>query len=287
MGIFIAVLGSLVIGVANVLLKKSFKTFSPSVSFFVFALISFVLWGGVGLVFGGFTPGNILYGLAAGFITAILGQCIYFHALSKGELTINAPILASYSIYTIILSVLFNHEHINFATGICVLVAIVGTVIVAFPDKINKSELKKLSPILWAIGAAIAIGASDTVSKRYINDTSVGNFFVYAAFAQVITSLVYLKMQHEKINQFKTIVANIKEDAYLFWGSVSVSVGTLFLFLAFQFTLASIASPITSTYPVVTIILAMIFLKEKISLKSWIGVGLVLLAILGVGFFAI
>ncbi len=284
MGIIIAILGSLVIGIANVLVKKAFKSFSPSISFFVFSLISLILWGGVGLIFG-LTPGNIIYGLLVGFSTAILGQAIYFHALSKGELTINAPILASYSIYTIIFSILFNHEHINLATSVCVILAIIGTVIVAFPDKIDKQELKKLSPVLWAIGAAIAIGASDTLSKGYINNSSVWNFFFYAAIAQVITSLAYLKLQQEPLGQLKSVLFNLKDDTYLLWGTITASVGTLFLFLAFQFTLASIASPITSTYPVVTIILAMIFLKEKISRKSWIGITLVVLAILGLGFF--
>jgi len=162
MGITFALLGSLVIGIANVLMKKSFKTFSPSASFFIFAIICFICWGGTGLLFG-FTPGNLLYGTLVGFSTAILGQGIYFHALSKGELSINVPILASYSIYTIIFSILFNHEHIDFLTGICVFLAVLGTIIVAFPEKINKNELEKLSPILWAIGAAVAIGASDTL----------------------------------------------------------------------------------------------------------------------------
>ena len=285
MGITIALLGSLVIGIANVLMKKSFKTFSPSASFFIFAIICFACWGGVGLLFG-FTPGNLLYGTIVGFSTAILGQGIYFHALSKGELSINVPILASYSIYTIVFSILFNHEQINFLTGICIFLAVIGTIIVAFPDKINRKELEKLSPILWAIGAAIAIGASDTLSKRYINDTSVWNFFVYAAIAQVIVSFGYMKLQHQSLQQFSGILKSLKDYTFLLWGTLAIAIGTLLLFLSFNFTLASIASPITSTYPVVTIILAKIFLKDEISSKNWVGIILVIGAIFGVGFLA-
>jgi hypothetical protein len=36
MGIIFALLGALVIGIANVLVKKSFSSFSPSASFFIF-----------------------------------------------------------------------------------------------------------------------------------------------------------------------------------------------------------------------------------------------------------
>ncbi len=283
MGIFFALCGSLVIGIANVLMKKSFTTFSPSASFFIFALVCLICWGGVGILFG-FTPGNLLYGTLVGFSTAILGQGIYFHALSKGELSINVPILASYSIYTVIFSILFNHEQIDLFTGICVFLAVLGTIIVAFPDKIDKEELHKLSPILWAIGAAVAIGASDTLSKRYITDTSVWNFFVYAAIAQVIVSFGYMKLQHQSVQQFTGMLKNLKDYTFLLWGTLATAVGTLFLFVSFNFTLASIASPITSTYPVVTIVLAQIFLKDKISVKNWVGIALVIVAILGIGF---
>ena len=43
---------------------------------------------------------------------------------------------------------------------------------------------------------------------------------------------------------------------------------------------------ISATYPVLTIVLAFIFLKEKLNFKSLIGLVLVVISILGIGFLA-
>jgi uncharacterized membrane protein len=52
--------------------------------------------------------------------------------------------------------------------------------------------------------------------------------------------------------------------------------------LAFDYALASIVSPIAASYPVLTVLLALIFLKEKISRKNAVGLVCVLIAILGI-----
>lgn len=175
----------------------------------------------------------------------------------------------------------------SFILGGLIFLAILGTVIVSLPEQFNKKELKKTSLILWAVITALAIGASDTVSKHYINDTSIGNFFVYAAVAQVFVSFFYLKLQKEPLSQFRGIIKNLREYAYPLLGSLGVTIGTLLLFLAFQYAPASVASPITSTYPVITVLLAMIFLKDKITLKNWIGLVLVFASVLGIGFLGV
>jgi len=102
----------------------------------------------------------------------------------------------------------------------------------------------------------------------------------------MIVSFGYMKLQHESVHQFSGILKNLKDYTFLLWGTLATAIGTLFLFVSFNFTLASIASPITSTYPVVTIVLAHFFLKDKISAKNWFGIILVVGAILGVGFLA-
>jgi len=56
--------------------------------------------------------------------------------------------------------------------------------------------------------------------------------------------------------------------------------GQLILFQTLRIGPAYIVFPIISLYPVVTIILSIIFLKERASKKAWIGIVLALLAIL-------
>ncbi len=284
-GIVLAVIDTLLLGTANVLLKKSYKDFSSSVSFFIFSIFSLITWGGLGLIMG-VDFSNLLFGLFIGFVSAILGQAIYIYVLGKGELSITATILSTYSVYTIIFSILFNHESLSQAALIFVVLAILGTLIVSLPEKdqFHKKDLKNIGLIAWAVFAAICIGGADTLTKYYLNTASIGSFLFYTAIAQFLVSFVYLKLENEPLSQFKNIFHQLSEYKYALLGSLGISTATMTLFLAFNYAIASIVSPISASYPVVTILLALIFLKEKLSLKNSLGLILVIVAIIGVGF---
>ena len=67
-------------------------------------------------------------------------------------------------------------------------------------------------------------------------------------------------------------------------GSLLNVITVLFLWLSFQYAPASIASPITASYPGIVILLAIVFLKEKVNLKDLIGFALIILGIGGLGY---
>ncbi len=282
MGVILAICTALLLGTSNIFLKKSFKDFPPSISFFILSLYSMLTWAPLGLILG-IDFNQWLLGAVVGILSAIFGQLIYVYVLEKGELSITATLIASFPIYTILFSVLFNKEHLTTLSLLFIALAILGTLIVSLPEKFNKSELKKISFIVWAIFAAICIGASDTLTKFYINKTTVGSFLFYVAIAQFLVSFIYLRMEKQPLSQFKEFVKRFGEYKNAFIGSLFIATATMFLFLSFNFTLASIASPIAGTAPVITIFLALIFLKDKITLKNWIGLLLVLVSIIGIG----
>lgn len=283
MGIILAIITSLLLGLSNVLLKKSFKDFVPSISFFILAVLSIFLWVPVGLILG-VQFDQWLFGSIVGITSAILGQAIYIYVLEKGELSITATILSSFSIYTIIFSMVFNKERPAPATLLFIVLTVLGTIIVSLPEKLNKNELKKVSFILWAVFAAVCIGASDTLTKFFINKTSVGSFLFFVAFAQLIVSFIYLKIEKQPLNQIREIVHRVKDYKFALLGSLCIGIATMFLFLSFNFTLASIASPIAASAPIVTVALALIFLKEKVTTKNWVGLILVMFSVVMIGF---
>ncbi len=283
MGVMFAVINAALLGLANFLLKKSFKDFAPSISFFILAIFSLLLWVPVGLIMG-VQFDQWLFGSFVGISSAIMGQAIYIYVLQKGELSITATILASFSIYTIIFSMLFINERPSSLTLLFIIPTVLGTIVVSLPEKINKKELSRVSNIAWAVFAAICVGASDTLVKHYINNTSVGSFLFYVSFAQLVVSLIYLKLEKQPLRQLNKIITKFRDYKFALLGSLSIATATMFLFISFNFTLASIASPITASAPVVTVVLALAFLKEKITLKNWLGLLMVLVGIIGIAF---
>lgn len=282
MGVLFALLSCILIGTANVLLKKSFKDFPPSISFFIFSVFSVLLWAPVGIILG-VQFNQIFFGSFVGMMSAILGQAIYIYVLEKGEVSITATILSSFSIYTIIFSMIFNHERPGLTTLLFITLTVVGTVIVSFPERIKGKDLQKVNIILWAVFAAICIGAADTVTKFYINQASVGSFLFYVAFAQLFVSFFYLRIDKQPLRQFQDIFHKLGDYKFSLFGGLFITLATMFLFLSFNFTLASIASPIAASSPIVTVILALVFLKEKITAKNWLGLLLVLISIIAIG----
>jgi drug/metabolite transporter (DMT)-like permease len=218
-------------------------------------------------------------------ISALLSEAFVFYVLSKGEISITGTIFSSYPIYTILFSLFINHEKLLPWHWFFVGLTILGTIVVSWPEKITKQELKKKMIILWGVAGAMAVGLSDSLSKNVIDKTSAEAFLFALAFAQVPVALVYLKLEKQKIGQFKNTISQFKKYQYSIYGSFFSVITVLFLWLAFQDTFASIASPLTATYPGIMIALAYFFLKERVKLKDLIGLIIVITGVIGISYF--
>jgi drug/metabolite transporter (DMT)-like permease len=282
MGIILAVLSAISLSIGNISLKKSYKDLSPAVDFVLFSFFCMLLWVPVGLLTS-FNTKLMLEGIIVGIISAIFGQAIYIYVLSKGEVSITATILSTFSIYTIVFSVLFNGESLSGITAFLIGLAVLGTVIVTLPKRVDKKDLAKVGFILWAVFAAIAIGASDVITKHYITKASLGNFLVWVSIAQLVVAFIYAKLSREPLNQISAVFNRFKDYKYALLGTGLVSIATLSLFGAFNFAPASLVSPIVATYPVFTGLLAVMILKEKLQFREIVGLSLVLIAVIGTG----
>src|SRR5260221_1658003 len=175
MGIIFALLSAFSIAGYQIIAKKAYEYYPPSVAFIVDVIFCVLIWLPFGLISGinfSLLPITFIYAL----ISAILAEALFFWILSKGELSITSTILSTFAIYTGIFSFFINHERLTEIQLLFVLLTIIGTVIVSFPEKIKKSEFKKKAFILWAVIGAIGIGFSDTLTKGIIDKASIGTF---------------------------------------------------------------------------------------------------------------
>ena len=284
-GIISALIAATLIALGNVFLKKSFATFPPSVSFFLIAIISFLFWLPTGLLLdGGFRTDAVLFGIGIGITSAVFGQLLYIILLEKGTLSVTVPLLSSYSIYTILFSAILFGEHLSGMTLLYVSIAILGTTVVTIPERLHKKDLQQTKQLILIITGAILIATADTLTNVYIDTFSIGQFLFYVSIVQLVVGYIFLKNTKQSLSQFTSIVKKYKEYTYALYGSFAISTGTLFLFLGFHFTFASIVAPLVSINPVLTVLLAFFYLHEKIKPKSLIGIILVLLALIGLGF---
>lgn len=282
MGIIIALISAFFVGTANYLLKKSYHDVSPAIGLWIFTIWSIIIWTPVAFFFD-INVNNLGISFFYGLISAFLAQGVYMYVLSKGELSITGTVLASYPIYTIIASYIFLGERLTVFQGGFVFLSILGTLIISLPQKIDKNDIVNTSYIAWPIIGAISIGLSDTLSKGLIDSLSFGTYIFTLSFAHIPVSLLAMFLLRDKFSQITEIISRPRSYPYVISGSLFISIGTMCIFLAFNFAPASIASPVTAMTPFFTILLALFFLKEKLSLKDWLGIICVTGGVIGIG----
>lgn len=65
---------------------------------------------------------------------------------------------------------------------------------------------------------------------------------------------------------------------------IAAALGSLFFFLALRKGLVSVVAPFTALYPLVTVLLAALILKEPLSMKQGVGIFLALVSVLFLAF---
>lgn len=285
MGILFAVLAALSQSILWVALKKSYENLAPSVAFFFDMILGLLVWVPFSLIIGvDFSRmGEVLiYALISG----MLSEAFVFYVFSKGEVSYTSTIFSTYPLFTIFFSVMLNHERLLPVQWILVGLVIVGTIIVSVPEKISKSELAKKSFLIWPLLGALAVGVSDTLSKGIIDKTSAESFLFGLAFAQIPIALGYLRYEKQVIPKINIIRKQWSVYKFALIGSAMNMLTVLFLWLAFARAPASIASPITASYPGFVVLMAVVFLKEKVARKDYFGFALITLSVMGISYLA-
>lgn len=282
-GVVFALLCAVFIGLSQIALRKSFKELLPSVAFLFDAIFGLFLWVPLAVFMGISSGANLAEALKFAAISAILSEAVVFYALSHGELAVTATILATYPVYTVIFSRLLNEEILQPEVALFVFIAILGSVVASFPEKVGKHELRISRGIAWPFIAAVCIGLSDTISKGYINESGDFSFLFMLGFVQIPVALAYLRIEKQSFSKsISGVIHKFNDYKYSLLGGLFNIVGTGFLWLSFSFAPASIASPITGVSGAFTVLLSKLLLKENISRRKYLGVALAFVGVIGI-----
>lgn len=282
-GIIFALLCAVFVALSQLALRKSYQELPPSVAFLFDAIFGLLIWVPLALFMG--LSGSVSWTEAIFFavVSAILSEAIVFYALSHGELAVTATVLATYPVYTVIFSRLFNNEVFSLPVTIFVCLAIAGSIIASTPDKIRKEEFKLDKGIVWPFIAAVCIGLSDTISKGYINRSGDFSFLFSLGFVQISVALAYLRIEKQSFaKSIEGVFKKVNDYKFALLGGLFNIIGTGFLWLSFSFAPASIASPITGSNGALTVLFSRLILKEKIVARKYIGIVLAFIGVIGI-----
>lgn len=269
-------------GVINVLvspISKKIGPFRAALLIQVFALIPTVL------LFPFFKKGvsfNIDFWWLS--ILGIIGAATFVSltkALAEGSVSIVAPLSSSWAIITAILSFIFLKEELFFLKVLGIIIAVLGVILVSadFSQILKEKRVKLFSGTKWAYLAALGWGVNYFLLAFFSRKlgwyfTNLGMRF-WCALSFLVVAFLF---QKKGFQQFRSIPR-------LIWVVILLDV---FTFMMFNIGLVkaepAVVSVIGSASPLVSVVLAYIFFKEKISSLQKIGVALVLIGIASLSF---
>lgn len=283
LGIVFGLFTALFQALSYVFMRRSLDDFPESMAFFMNALTGVFIW----IPFAMWTNGvwsDVLYVLPFALLSAVLSEAFVFFATARGDTIITGVLFSTYPVFTILLAFLFLNERLFFFIWIALGFVVLGTLIVSSPsrrelvkEKINHWQFHLIA---WPLSAAVAVSISDVLGKSVIDKTSAGTFLIALAIAEVPVALIFLKMQGQKYQQLKTFFTHFSKHKYAFLSGLLSTIAVLTFWLSFEILPASIASPLTGVTPFFVVVLSILFLKEKISLKNTVGLIIVVLGIL-------
>ena len=155
---------------------------------------------------------------------------------------------------------------------------------VQIPDLTDKdpgSKNMKFESWFWlAVFCAGLIGFSDFLTKVVINRIPMGNYFLIYAAAGLPGMLAAFILDKKG-----RVFPKLSKSLWLFasLGGLLFVLGNVFFFMAFSKGPASLVAPVSSSYQAITVVLAFIFLKERLRKVQALGVALAVLGIILIG----
>jgi transporter family protein len=223
-------------------------------------------------------PGSFGVGiwLQAAFAAALSGFAYvsYYESLKRGKVSIVGTIAGAYAPWTVILALIFLGETMSWGEAAGVVLVVASMLLFTYSTNGNGGKRTELIGIAFAIVSLFFWGTSAAVAKGAIDEIGNTNFIgVYALICPAIWLVYWLAREKGKFEMPKSNRWILELSLLCFAG------GGITLYLAIQNGNVSIVSPITNLYPLVTIAVAKVRLKESLTVRQIIALAMLFISI--------
>lgn len=220
------------------------------------------------------TGKTMLFLVLSGLSTGASWLC-YFKALQIGNVNKVTPIDKSSTILTMILAFVFLGEQITVIKFVAMVLIAIGTyLMIQKKDTGNNATEKKESSawLFYALGSAVFASLTSILGKIGIQDINSNLGTAIRTIVVLIMAWVVVFVTGKQ-NTIKTIDKN--SWVFLFLSGIATGASWLCYYRALQTGPASVVVPIDKLSILVTIVFSYFVFKEKLSLKSGLGLALI------------
>jgi drug/metabolite transporter (DMT)-like permease len=208
-----------------------------------------------------------------------------YNGFGKGEVSLLSPVFASYSVVLVVLSAIFLHEMISGHQWIATLVVFAGILLISGDPGELRSHFKNIHHRVKGLPEVLSAMVMYSFWLFFLDKFLQNKDWVFPLLiirvGAVVTLLVYA--------WFRKINLRISERSlWKFLACIGVFDVAAFGFVSYGFSnssYTSIIAVLSATFSIPTIILAAVFLKEKIRVYQAIAIFLIIcgIAIISLG----
>lgn len=230
-----------------------------------------------------FSAEGIFWGVTAGVASAVAMTCLYA-SLAIGPISILSPLGAVVSAIIPMIVGAFQGDRFSLWGWVALAGILVAVVLVGFVPG-EDVRLPSTKGLLLGLAAGAGIGLVLIALAKAPHDTGLTSvIFLRATSATLLGAfMVFSLLKARKTRKNKDASGERSRVPVSFWWAVVVagffdSSANVFFTLASRIGSLSVVAVLTALYPLGTIILARIFLKEKIARTQLVGILLALSA---------
>ena len=281
MVVLLGILSAFSFGIGDFLARFSSQEVGFKNSLFWMLIVGAIFYIILFSIFGsGLNPNSI--GLSNSFLSGILimfGLLCLYRGLQMGPVSIVAPIAAINPLFVFLIRYALGSEP-TLLQWMATIVVISGAILVSVSADshqeslgLNKQQIKESVLISFLASVTLALGL--IFSQEATNTLEPLETVIYIRFFSLIGIASILLFSKSKIFITK------KAIPILFFQGILETTGYFCLVSAYAFDKVSIAVVISSGFGLVTVVLARLILKEKISKIQGSGIFLTFLGVIG------
>ena len=220
---------------------------------------------------------------ATSCIVSTVGYLCFFESILDGQVAIVGAISAAYPALTVIGALAFLSESLTVTQALSLVAIIGGIVALSYEPNPSSGHAMPRRSLLFALLAFALFGISGLTSKMAINAIGPGNIFGFYAISSLTVPLVYAWFRRIRPGQSRD-----DDPSQITWafGATGLALNVCGLF-AFSFALneglASLVVPISSACQLVTVILAVALLHEKLDPLHVVALTFVIIGLMVIG----
>ncbi len=271
----IVLMSCLLTSINSIFLKKGMRTGNPTTAMLFSLSITWVLLGGLSLIFARnteVTEAGILIYLLIGSFAPLVVRYFTYKGINLLGASRSTPIRSFTPIFAYFIAVLFLKEDFNPPVFAGTILIIIGAFTLSKKKK-NKPDLdSKINSrhYLYPFIAAVLSGAAANLRKygfNFLESPILAAFFTAssALFLFTISLFIFKKMHLIQINK-----NSIK---YFGLASSGTAITVLLTLFSLKHAKVTLVAPLFATIPLFTLILSILFLKKEEKITSKIIVG--------------